>query len=135
MVEIDVKINRLRDKETGRLVSAKGVKSLGHAAAILMKDARSSIRQTQSPDPSAPGKPPKTRNRRFLQRSIRFETDATRKVAIIGPTASMVEQIGAVQEFGGRYKGQDYPARPFMAPALERNLHRFAGGFAGLLGN
>jgi hypothetical protein len=32
---------------------------------------------------------------------------------------------------GGEFRGHEYPERPFMAPALEKNLDRFAGDWAG----
>ena len=48
--------------------------------------------------------------------------------------ASVVGQAGAAHEFGGKFYSNDYPERPFMQPALERALPRFAGEWAGSIG-
>jgi hypothetical protein len=36
---------------------------------------------------------------------------------------------------GGEFRGHEYPERPYMAPALEKNLDRFAGDWAGSIGD
>jgi hypothetical protein len=54
--------------------------------------------------------------------------------ASVGPQFSVIGEIGNVHEFGGRYKGENYPARPFMAPALEAGIDFFAESFGGSLG-
>jgi len=131
MVEFDIKLERFRDKETGRLVSGRMFKNIGHAAASLMKDARRSI--SNSKRASRPGRPPNTR-RGLFRRAIRFEMGSDRKSAAVGFIESLVGQSAKAQEFGGRYKEQNYPERPTMGPALERNKHRFAGQFAGRIG-
>jgi hypothetical protein len=83
-------------------------------------------------DASAPGTPPHTRKRRRLPRSIRYFANS--EGAVIGPVASKADQSAVPHEFGGEYKGADYPERPFMWPALKENLASFAGDFAGSLG-
>ena len=85
-----------------------------------------------SDEPASPGQPPHTRKRRRLPRAIRYYADT--EGAVIGPQASKTGQAGQPHEFGGRYKGGDYPERPFMAPALESQLDSFAGEFAGSIG-
>lgn len=104
-------------------------RNFSHAAASIRKDAVQSIEV--SPDPSPPGDPPHTR-RRLLPRAVRFAVD--REGAVIGPAASVARQVGNVHEFGGQYKGEQYPARPFMFPALERAMPRFAGQWKGSIG-
>lgn len=131
MVEFDIKLERFRDKETGQLVSGRMFKNLGHAAASLMKDARRSIKNSKTK--SRAGRPPHTR-RGLFRRGIRFETDQSKKSAVVGFVASIVGQSAKAQEFGGRYKDQNYPERPTMGPTLERNKHRFAGQMAGRIG-
>src|SRR6185369_9630139 len=79
-------------------------RNFGHAAASIRKDAQSTIEKSESA--SAPGTPPHTR-RGLLKRAIRF--DADRRRAVIGPVASLVGESGAAHEFGGEYKGEDYP--------------------------
>lgn len=132
MVSFDVKLQRFRDKETGRLVSGKMFKNIFHAAASIAKDAKRSIRV--SPRPSATGRPPHTRRRRHLQRAIRFAVDKKKKHAVIGPRESIVGRSAGAHELGGSYKGDHFPPRPFMGPALERNLHRLGGQFTGSIG-
>lgn len=131
MVAFDAKIGRLRDVETGQLVSARLFENIGHAAAVIARDAKNSIKT--SDHASAAGKPPHTRNGR-LRSAIRFDANRSTQVAIVGPIASLVGQSGAAHEFGGKYKGGDFDERPFMSKALERNLHRLAGQFTGSVG-
>lgn len=81
-----------------------------------------------SPEPSPPGSPPHTRKRR-LSRAIRYYADV--HGAVIGPRASVAGDVGIAHEFGGSFRGQEFPERPFMKPALEANLDQFAGEFSG----
>ncbi len=114
-----------------REAAAKGsFKNFGHAAASLAKDVKSTL-ETET-GPSSPGTPPHTHRGTFLKRAIQFDFD--KDSAIIGPVASLVGEAGAAHEFGGSFKGQDFPARPFMAPALERAIPRFGGDWQGSIG-
>lgn len=131
MVEFDIKLERFRDKETGQLVSGKAFKNIFHAAASISRDAKRSLKT--SARPSAPGKPPYTR-RGLFRRAVRFEADRQKQSAVIGFVASMVGESAKAHEFGGRYKGAEYPERPTMKPALERNIHRLGGQFKGIIG-
>lgn len=106
-------------------------RNFGHAAATIRKDVLESI--VPSDEPSAPGEPPHTRNRGLtkkgtqkvgiLEKAITF--DATKEDAVVGPRASVVGPAGALHEFGGSRGGADFPERPYMLPALLRNLDRF----------
>jgi len=106
-------------------------RNFGHAAASLRKDAAASIES--SPDPSQPGEPPHTRRRNYLRRAIRYAAD--KEGAVIGTIASILGTAGEPHEKGISYKGQDYPERPFMFPALERQVPRFAGEWRGIIGD
>jgi phage gpG-like protein len=116
--------------------------NIGHAAASLRKDAIASIIQAEGA--SAPGTPPHTHTggltkkgkvrRGKLQRAITFDVDKAKESAVIGPRESVVGASAAAHEFGGSYKGQSYPERPFMGPALTRAESRFAASFAGSIG-
>ena len=108
-----------------------GYRNLGHAAASLRKTAALSIER--SDEPSAPGEPPHTR-RGQLPRAIRFDVDRTRQEAVIGPRASVVGEAGAAHEFGEEFRGTDYDERPYMGPALDVSLDRFASDWAGSIG-
>jgi phage gpG-like protein len=81
--------------------------------------------------PSAPGSPPHTRFGQ-LKRSIVYA--AAKGEAVIGPRGSIVGESATAHEFGGNYKGEDYPGRPFMGPALDSNLTKFGSSFAGSIG-
>ncbi len=103
-------------------------KALSKAAYRVFRDAQSTIHK--SPDPSQPGTPPHTR-RGMLRKGIRYQVDYTVPDAVIGPVGSVLADIGELHEFGGERYGSQYPARPYMRPALERELDNFAGGFEG----
>lgn len=118
-----------RTKRVKTAAEQAAFRNFAHAAASIRKDAASSIEV--SPEPSAPGEPPHTR-RRLLPRSMRFAAD--KEGAVVGPQASVAGQAGSAHEFGGRYKGQSFPQRPFMLPALERAIPRFAGSWRGSIG-
>lgn len=106
-------------------------KNFGHAAASIAKDVKSTLETEVGP--SAPGSPPHTHRGAFLRRAIQFDYD--KESAVIGPVASLVGQAGAAHEFGGDYKGTNFPARPFMFPALERAIPRIGGDWTGSIGN
>lgn len=106
-------------------------RNLGHAAAAIRRDAVESIVVAEGPSPE--GTPPHTR-RRQLKRAIRFDNDRAAEEAVIGPMASLVGEAGRAHELGGEFHGNEYPERPYMAPALEKNLDRFAGDWAGSIG-
>lgn len=130
MIGVDVQIvdHTKRVKEASDRATFRNV---GHAAATIRRDAIESI--IVSPVASRPGTPPHTR-RRQLKRAIRFDSNKERGEAVIGPQASMVGESGSAHEFGGAYKGQVFPERAFMGPALDRNRDRFAAGWAGSIG-
>ena len=106
-------------------------KNLGHAAATIRKEAAASIKV--SGEPSPPGTPPHTR-RRQLKGAIRYDVDRANDLAVVGAEASKVGQSASPHELGGEFKGEDFPERPFMFPALETNLDRFAGEYKGSIG-
>lgn len=105
-------------------------RNFGHAAARISKDAKASIEQAAGPSPA--GSPPHTHKGKFLSRAIRY--DANKVSAVIGPRESIVGEVGAAHEFGDEHHGQDFPERPFMGPALDKNLDRFASDWAGSIG-
>ena len=118
-------------------------KNIGHAAATIRKDDIASI--IAAPGPSDPGTPPHTRaavvrsgknkgkqRKGQLQRAIAY--DVTKDSAIIGARFSVVGTSDEAHEFGGEYKGEFYPARPSIGPALDKNTSRFADSFAGSIG-
>ena len=101
-------------------------RAFAKSAYRIMQDAKASVERSATA--SAPGEPPHTR-RGQLKRAIRY--DATKDGAVIGPLASMVGVSAEAHEFGGSFRGSTFPERPFMGPALERDLDKFAGDFTG----
>lgn len=115
-------------------------RNFGHAAARIRKDAAASI--LPSDQPSAPGTPPHTRNRVSKKTGKRLKGQLERAIvyaadkdgAVVGPRESVVGTSASAHELGGSYKGEQFPKRPFMGPALEKNLDRFASDWAGSIG-
>jgi hypothetical protein len=105
------------------------IRSLSHAAAALRLHAAQSIRSGARP--SAPGSPPHTR-KGLLRKSILHalvEENGT-PVALVGPSFNLVGLSGKAHELGGAYRGQDYPARPYMKPALSVIANRLPSFFS-----
>lgn len=131
-------VNRLN--KVAKAAKSVAFKNFKHAAARIRADAIASI--VPSPDPSMPGTPPHTRAKTsrktgkalkgVLQKAITFEASDTG--AVIGPRQSVAGTSGKAHEFGGDYKGEQYPVRAFMRPALIKNLDRFAAEWAGSVG-
>lgn len=144
--------------ETQAVVDAikKGAfKSIKHAAGSIRKGAKDSM--VKAKGASAPGTPP-NRHRSRLYGSILFDADERKLEAVIGPSYDKMSSRGyppwmaSMHERGGVFGGdltsegksahkkkrkQDrrtrtYPARPFMAPALERAKPRLAAFFANI---
>lgn len=132
-----------------------GFRNIGHAAASLRKDAIASIkpapkirvkrkkinkkgrkvtvtRSVHVSVGSRPGSPPYTRKGK-IKRGILYHVD--KDSAVIGPVRSKTGTHGTAHEFGGKYKKQSYPERPFMNPALVRAAPRFAESFRGSIGS
>ena len=112
------------------LVKAKqgNVTSLGHAGAAIRLAARRSIRKSTAA--AAEGRPPNTR-RGQLRRSIMYAVDKQHGVVLIGPQYEVVGRSARAHEFGGRYRRERYPKRPFMGPALEKLTPRLPRMWAG----
>lgn len=88
----------------------------------------------KSKSPSLPGESPTTRGRGGKNLRGAIFTDSSKDSAIIGPRFSMVGDVGQAHEFGKTRKGDDFEKRPFMRPALEANLNRFASDWQGEIG-
>lgn len=114
MIRVNVAV-RLQPKTVLDRVGQASFKNLGHAGASVRLVAKRSIRKRKKPSPE--GTPPSTRKGQ-LRRAIRYKVEKQREAVVIGPDASIVGTAGKAHEFGGRYKREVYPKRPFMGPAL-----------------
>lgn len=119
---------RPRFKRVARRARQGTIKSLGHAGGAIRLAARRSIRKRKGPAP--PGRPPHTHTRR-LPRSILYAVDKRRQVVVIGPAVHLLGTAGKAHEHGGRFRGQRYPKRPFMGPALQKVRKRLPKFWAG----
>lgn len=127
-----------------RAVKKAHFRNLEHALASIRKTAIQSMARAKGPSPA--GSPPH-RHRGRLVRSIQFGTD--NGVGFVGPAwsrlsgARLPPWVGNIHEFGGAVKHRKgkkrgevratYPARPYMAPALQANLGRIANDWRGAL--
>lgn len=149
MIGIKVKVEDTT-KKVEKAAEKAGFRNLAHAAASLRKDVRGTIHRAPPEQrtraksrkgqkvrrarhaASPAGTPPFTQ-RGQLPNAIVF--DITKNSAVIGPRRSVVGESASAHEFGGSFKGGEYPERPFMGPGLERAAPRFAGSFAGSIGD
>jgi hypothetical protein len=97
--------------------------SLKNAALSIRKDASQSIKHRRGKVASPEGQPPYQHKPGFFKRALwaHFEENE----AIAGFRGSLVGEVAATHEHGLIEEGRDYPERPTMAPALERNVERF----------
>lgn len=148
---IDVKLHlKTYLSRVDKAIKKGTFKNLKHAGAAIRKTAQQSMRPAKGPSP--PGTPPHVHTGR-LRRSILYAVDLQTDELVVGPSYNMVKRGGRppwlaeMLEHGGTFqrrltpkrtrrgrprKGEEvqtalvtYPARPFMAPALKKNLARF----------
>lgn len=104
-------------------------KVFSHGASAIRKTARTIIAKSEIA--SEPGQPIHTR-RGLIPNAIVF--NATKRDAFIGPLGSRVGESAHVHEFGGEFRGDEYPERSFMEPAMMINVDRFAEEWEGSIG-
>jgi hypothetical protein len=107
--------------------------NLRHTAFSLRKDVAATIEPQVGGKPSEEGKPPRTAGQagHNLRGALWVDVDRYKSSAVIGPRFSVVGKAGHAHEEGGQFRGQTFPERPFMGPALLRNLDRFHRPWAG----
>lgn len=116
-------------------VQAANYQSLDKAAGSIRLIARRSIRDAPEDKPSPPGKPPRTRGTRRLKQAIVYAVDRVQQVAVIGPSAALIGPAGWAHEHGGLLRGDDYPKRPYMGPAMVKAAPRLPKHWAGVVKN
>jgi hypothetical protein len=108
-----------------RAVTRATLGALKRVGGRIRLTGRRSIRRREGP--SRPGRPPHTQTG-FLKDDILYRLDAPVESVVAGPWRS--PWLNMLHEFGGRGKRTpshgggwgSYPARPFMGPALEKNI-------------
>ena len=101
-----------------KYANRKAMRSVG---AYVRKIAVNSVHRSRKS--SAAGAPPNTR-RGLLKRSVLFGVETDGRSVVIGPAKSFIGISMTAHEFGGRFRGRNYPARPLMGPALEQSAPR-----------
>jgi len=107
----------------------------------VRKSAQASMKRRRTA--SKPGQPPAA-HLGFLRRLVLVGWDSQREVAVVGPKVRASANPGAAQanEHGGRFVRKIggrkpmrvvYPARPFMAPALRRELPEILKAWKGVI--
>lgn len=127
------------------------LKALSKAGAFIRQRARTSMRRRKRP--SEPGQPPSVHSGE-LREYLFFAWDASSRSVVVGPAGFKNSDVPNLQEFGGVRTNQRertirvvapgqgprgrrteartlragepivYPKRPYMAPALEKELSR-----------
>jgi hypothetical protein len=111
-------------------------KNLSKAGAFIRTTAKHSIRQRKKPAP--PGQPPSSHSG-LLRRFIFFGYDEARQTVVVGPmrlnqkvgTAPEALEHGGTSEVVEGLRGKrrkrrvKIKARPFMGPAMEKELPKF----------
>jgi phage gpG-like protein len=120
MVAIKAKV-KVEPGKLKRAAKAGTINSLGHAGAAIRLQARHSIKKGSKR--SAPGTPPHTRKGR-LRNAIKYAVQKERQSVVIGPDAEVAGDSGKAHEFGGKFRREHYPKRPFMGPALQNVADR-----------
>lgn len=63
----------------------------------------------------------------MLPGSILYDIERHPDAVVVGPSFAIVGESASPHEHGGEYKGQDYPERPFMGPALAEDIGELPG--------
>jgi len=114
--------------KVARKAKRANIESLGHAGGAIRLAAVRSVRKRKGPAPQ--GEPPHTHTRR-LPRAIKYAVEKKRQVVVIGPDVESFGTAGKAHEHGGKFRGERYPKRPFMGPALEKTKDRLPKFWAG----
>jgi hypothetical protein len=132
----------LETRKLKRKEERMNFESLGQAGAFIRSDAKQSIkrrggrkrkrkrsgqrgmiRAATNKSASRAGSAPHTR-KGLLKRAILFAIERRRGSVVIGPSAMVADDVGAAHEHGGRFRKRRYPRRPFMLPALMKNMEK-----------
>ena len=113
-------------KRVNAAVDKGAFRSFSHGAASIRRAALDSIIRSNIPGP--PGGPIRTKRDRgggLAKRESTILYKADKKGAVIGFSASKIDQAMEAHEHGKERGGVKFPKRPTVQPALERSLARF----------
>jgi hypothetical protein len=124
-IQVETRFKDQHEKVLERMAE-NNVYSLKGAAYVVTQMAKARI--VKAAKPSDPGESPHTKGKpKSLRASIIYDVDKETQSAVIGPSGGKVGTVGRLHEKGGVRGKAKYPARPFMAPALEEASERFIG--------
>ena len=118
-VKLELKGERIR-----RAIERAKQGNMRAAAFLVMQTAKDSIRRARKRKPAPVGEPA-YQHVGGWRAAIAYAMEQKGNDAVIGFRASYVDQTAAVHEHALREEGRQYPKRPTMGPALERNVDRF----------
>ena len=120
LIAVDVNVRQqLRLQRIAKAAQRARAANLPSVGYLISTIAKGKIQRSKQK--SQPGEPPTTR-RGLLRKAIRYAVAADRKSVVVGPAHSVVGTAGEPHEHGGRYKGETFPQRPTMGPALQEAL-------------
>lgn len=114
-------------------MDAKTARALSKALSHIWTTARTSMRYRKLGAVSKPGTPPFAHKETgaLLRKLLYFAFNPREKRGVVGPVAHRRGEAPQLNEFGGRVTRRsrrgvvttaNYPARPFMFPALQKEL-------------
>ena len=116
------------------------VRGLFQQSGYILKIARNSMKRVSDPKRYAPAGTPPYAHKGQIRNLMAFAVNPWSKSSVIGPQKFGGNRAPNVSEFSGvvhrRRKGQTgrvpchYRPRPFMRPALDASLPKFAGRWA-----
>lgn len=119
-VKVDVSVKQqLRLERIAKAAERSRAGNLRSVGYLISTLAKGKIQRSKTK--SQPGEPPHTR-RGLIRKAIRYAVADDRRSVVVGPAYSMIGTAGEAHEHGGRYKGETFPQRPFMGPALQEAL-------------
>jgi hypothetical protein len=131
VVSIKVK-TKMDAKRVMKAARSGSITSLNHAGGALRMAARAGIKRAKAESPE--GTPPHTRKGQ-LRRAILYAVEKSAQTVFVGPDVSIVGTAGTAHEFGGKFRNERYPKRPFMGPALQKTKDRLPKMWAGSVRN
>lgn len=119
-VSVSVEFN---EKRLLVLTRKGSIAALRRAGAYLRGAAQRAV--VISSQPALPGKPAHSRQGR-LKRSILFAVERQRMAVLVGPAFSIMGRSMTAHEYGGTFRGREYPKRPLMGPTLRSTTPQLA---------
>ena len=125
MIGVEVKFSAKQQQKILQATEKAKQGKLTAGGFLISTYAKESVKQRKDPKTSAsPGQPSYQHNRGYRAAIAYVYTHSPQDV-LIGFRYSMAGVTPGIHEHGLMQNGRDYPERPTMLPALERNIERF----------